>query len=191
MQDVLSFILSVVLLLAMPGPTNTLLAASAASVGFRRSLRLLPAELGGYMIAITLYRTAAAPLVAGWPAAAPLLKLLAAAYLIGSSVGLVRRGVAAGHFTTAPMTRVFVTTLLNPKALILALAIFPQSGAARASMLFVLTCAAIGSGWLLIGHSIRAHGQALATPARVVWVTAIAQAGFAILISGSALAAMR
>ena len=62
-MDVLPFVAGTVSLLAIPGPTNTLLAASGASVGWSRSLHLLAAELGGYMLAILALRALLAPLM--------------------------------------------------------------------------------------------------------------------------------
>ncbi|MES1149390.1 MAG: hypothetical protein ABUL53_09420, partial [Bradyrhizobium guangdongense] len=53
-MDVLPFILAAASLLAIPGPTNTLLATSGAGVGVARSLPLLAAELGGYLLSILL-----------------------------------------------------------------------------------------------------------------------------------------
>jgi len=52
MHDPVSFTLAVLALLVTPGPTNTLLAASGAIAGLARSMRLIPAELCGYLAAI-------------------------------------------------------------------------------------------------------------------------------------------
>mgnify|MGYP006894100190 CR=1 FL=1 len=52
MTDPIAFVLAVIGLLATPGPTNTLLAASGAAVGFRRSLHLILAEAAGYLCSI-------------------------------------------------------------------------------------------------------------------------------------------
>ena len=48
------FVLTVVTILGTPGPTNTLLATAGAAAGVRRSLLLVPAELGGYLTSILI-----------------------------------------------------------------------------------------------------------------------------------------
>ena len=49
------FIGSVVAILSLPGPTNTLLAAAGLRQGVRRSLPLIAAELGGYLVSISVW----------------------------------------------------------------------------------------------------------------------------------------
>lgn len=62
-MNFLTFFTATCFLLAMPGPTNTLLATSGAGIGIARSLHLLAAELCGYLAAITLLRLALGPVV--------------------------------------------------------------------------------------------------------------------------------
>nr|HML44513.1 lysine transporter LysE [Hyphomicrobium zavarzinii] len=52
MHDPIAFSLAVLAILGTPGPTNTLLAASGALVGWRRSLPLIGAEGEGFRIAM-------------------------------------------------------------------------------------------------------------------------------------------
>jgi len=66
-MDRIAFAAAALSLLATPGPTNTLLATSGAKVGLRRSLPLLGAELGGYLLAILLLRALIGPLMAANP----------------------------------------------------------------------------------------------------------------------------
>jgi threonine/homoserine/homoserine lactone efflux protein len=67
MTEPIAFILAVLGLLATPGPTNTLLAASGAAVGVRRSLHLIPAEVSGYLCSILALALLLGPIAQNWP----------------------------------------------------------------------------------------------------------------------------
>ncbi len=43
-------VLALLVLLLTPGPTNTLMALAGAERGWTRALRLIPAELAGYLL---------------------------------------------------------------------------------------------------------------------------------------------
>ena len=94
MTDPVVFALAVIAILATPGPTNTLLATSGASVGLRRSLVLVPAETAGYLISILSIGLVAGPFLASQPGLAPSLRILVGAYLLWLAVRLWRRGNA-------------------------------------------------------------------------------------------------
>ncbi|PIP00610.1 hypothetical protein [Pleomorphomonas carboxyditropha] len=111
------------LLLLLPGPTNALVAAATATGGLRRLPGAIGAVLLAYGLALTLLGLGAGLLAEAAPAAAPVLKLLAAAALVLSAVKIWRADPAAG--TVVPTRRVFLITLINPKALVLAFAVLP------------------------------------------------------------------
>lgn len=111
------------LLLLLPGPTNALVAAATATDGPRRLPGVIGAVLVAYGLALLVLGLGAGLLTETTPAAAPLLKLLASATLALSAVKLWRADPASG--TAVPTYRVFLITLINPKALILAFAILP------------------------------------------------------------------
>src|SRR5262245_14691253 len=127
-MDQTTFFIGTLSLLATPGPTNTLLATAGAGNGFRRSLPLLAAELLGYFIAIFVLRTAVGPIVAAVPAFGVVLRAAVVLYLIHLAVSLWRHGeselMARGPIS---FQRVFVTTLLNPKAIIFAFTLLPSA----------------------------------------------------------------
>ncbi|MBB4377750.1 hypothetical protein SAMN05216573_103513 [Bradyrhizobium sp. Rc3b] len=78
----LTFFTATYFLLAVPGPTNTLLATSGAGIGIARSLHLLVAELAGYLLAIALLRLALGPIVMDIPLAAVLLRVAVTIYIL-------------------------------------------------------------------------------------------------------------
>lgn len=122
----IQFVLAVLALLLTPGPTNTLLAVSGASAGLRRSLPLVVAEISGYLSVIVPLVTFAAPWLQAWPAVAIAIKLCSASWvlLLAFRLWTVESETAAGGGVT--FLRVYVTTVLNPKALIIALVVMPS-----------------------------------------------------------------
>lgn len=190
MTNLLStFVPGTLALLATPGPTNTLLAASGAALGVRASLRLIPAELAGYGLAIGLLSAIAMPLMMRVPVLVPGLKLAAALFLVWSAIGLWR--TAGGHATAVlppPATpgRVFLTTLLNPKALVFALVLFPGLDPRHSVPLFCALVSSVAFGWILIGRSLGRLGRTSRTPGRVNRLTAVVLATFALVVTGSA-----
>jgi threonine/homoserine/homoserine lactone efflux protein len=162
-QDPILFALAVLALLGTPGPTNTLLATSGAAVGFARSLRLLPAEASGYLIAILTLGLVLGPVVAATPVLATGLRLAVGAYLLLLAWKLWRSGGVAlvSHALVTP-GQVFVTTLLNPKAIVFALGIIPF-GAERVwpyLLGFLMLLAGVAACWIAFGALLgRAAGQ--------------------------------
>ena len=126
MTHPVSFALASLLLLFAPGPTNTLLFASAASAGFRRSASLPLAEIAGYLTAFVVLLLGVGPLVRSAPVLAIALKLGCTGYLVFLSVTL---WLQAGRGTTLrePIkpVRLYVATVINPKALVFAFLIVP------------------------------------------------------------------
>lgn len=193
MTDPILFTLAVLTLLATPGPTNTLLAASGASVGWRQSLILVPAEIGGYLVSITTLMVVAAPLIASQSGLATALKLAASLWLLCCAKRLWRE---AATTTDTPPTaiaprRVFVTTLLNPKGLIFALAIIPPGDAAQVAPWlagFSVMVTMVAMAWITAGVVLARSAGPLATPRHIHRIAAAVLAGFAMLVAGSAIA---
>jgi len=113
-------------LLLTPGPTNTLLALSGASAGLRRSARLMPAELAAYLLVVVPLALFGADLLARQPLAAGAVKLAAAGWIAFLAVKLWRVETAGTGDGEVTARRVFVTTLLNPKGLIIGLTLLPR-----------------------------------------------------------------
>ena len=186
MNDLLPFVAAVLALLATPGPTNTLMAAAGAQRGVARSLPLMTGELGGYAIAITVWIELMGAAAAGQPLVPVIAKLIAAAFLVWSAWKLWAN---AGHADLAQrgitLNRVFATTLINPKALVFAFAIFPHVGfMARLPYLGMFAALVITTavGWMTLGTVAARSSAGLLTSSRIERITAVALAVFATLL---------
>jgi len=182
MEDVIAFAASASALLIVPGPTNSLIAASGGTSGIRRTVRLLPAELCGYIIAIIGWGLGLAAAVRIVPAAIILAKLVVSAILIVSARKLwVLRG-RSHERKHIGLPEVFLVTISNPKALIFALSIVPHlkegnlnSALPYLALLGVLVLL-IGTGWSVIGAGL---GRVLGA---IVPTIGFARAGAVILL---------
>jgi threonine/homoserine/homoserine lactone efflux protein len=183
-MDLFLFMGGTAALLATPGPTNTLLAASGAALGARRALKLLPAELAGYLASIGAATLLLGPVLAAGTAAATVLKLAAAAWLVSSAAMLWRKSASQLAPVPADGIRVFTTTLLNPKALIFATLIFPPEAFARGAMAFAPLCLGFGAAWTLTGATLLRDRVG---PRTICRTTAVAQIAFAGVAAVSAL----
>ena len=158
-MDVFAFVVAAVSLLAIPGPTNTLLATSGASVGWSRSPHLLAAELAGYLLAIMALRALLAPPMIAVPMLGTALRIVVAIYLIHLAAVLWRHGAREiGGRTPVTFHRVLMTTLLNPKAVIFASTLLPPQlgGLDLVPWLSLLAAqiVAIGAGRIAFGAAL-------------------------------------
>ncbi len=186
MQDPVLFALAVLAVLGTPGPTNTLLATAGATAGLRRSLPLIAAEAAGYTISILALGLVLGPVVAGEPLLAGALRAAVGTYLLLLALRLWRRGEAALTTGAAVTPRqVFVTTLLNPKAIVFALGVVPF-GAGRGTwppyMLgFLLLLASVAIAWIAAGAMLGGAAGRRGWGGAVPRVGAAAVGGFAVL----------
>lgn len=184
MTDPLQFLLTVIVLLITPGPTNTMMATAGAGPT-RSPVPLLAAELAGYACIITLASIVLVPLVAAWPPAGIAIKLLVIAYLIFAAVRLWGRRLVLNVPQALIGPRlVFATTFLNPKGLIFAVAVFPHT---PQIWLYALAFAALvgvcGFAWFSLGRGLaRISGPRASLLPRVA---AVALVGFAALVANS------
>jgi threonine/homoserine/homoserine lactone efflux protein len=189
MIDPLLFALTVLAILGTPGPTNTLLATAGASDGLRRSLTLIPAEAAGYLIAIAALGYALGPLVAASPALGIGLRVAVGLYLLWMACKLWHGGRSGFAERVITPARVFLTTLLNPKAIIFALGVVPFGQAPVALYLagFTAIVAMVAFGWIgfgtLLGKAASAKGHSRLIPR----IGAAAVAAFAMIMLTSPL----
>ncbi len=192
MEDPVLFALAVLAVLGTPGPTNTLLATAGATAGLRRSLTLIAAEAAGYTIAILTLGLILGPVVAGAPLLAGALRAAVGVYLLLLALRLWRRGGAA-LATGAVVTprQVFVTTLLNPKAIVFALGIVPfgaSAGVWPAYFLgFLLLLVTVATAWIAAGAILGGAAGRRGWGGAVPRVGAAAVGSFALLLLASPL----
>lgn len=192
MTDPLAFVVAVFALLAVPGPTNALLAAAGAE---RESggVSLIGVVLVGYGLAISLLIALFGPLTGTDPRAAGALRLAAAIWLLWSAAGLWRHAEGPEAARTVTAGRLLVTTMLNPKTLVFAFAIFPPlppAGLAPYGLGFVALASLTSLGWTLAGTLLARSAGSLATPARISRATAATLALFALWVGGAGITAL-
>lgn len=123
-MSITAFAYAVLALLLAPGPTNTLIGVAGAQGGMRRVLGILPFELAGYLVVILPLVAVGQSLLADWPIVSVAIKLAAAVWVMVLAIRLWGGGTA-GEIGTVTPGRVFLTTMLNPKALVFALVLLP------------------------------------------------------------------
>ena len=159
MSGLVLFVGAVASILLSPGPTNTLLSASGALVGFNRSAHLILMELSGYGISIGMWLFCVRPVVDDMPQLGLAVRFGLICYLLVLSRHLWRTRITpTERGAIISGARIFFTTLLNPKALIFAFAVFPALGGVSQTILYGATFAAtavpISIGWILFGASV-------------------------------------
>ena len=169
------------------------MAVAGATLGVSRGLKLIPAEVAGYLTSISLLIFIFQPAVVAFPLAAAVLRFGCGTYLAILALTIWRApNHDAEQTTLVNFRRVFVTTLLNPKSLIFAFQIFPTGGT-RLTLAFLaafaLICIAAASLWICIGATLRLRTEAFLTGALIRRVTAIVLGLFAILFLATAIRA--
>lgn len=181
-----ALLLTAVPLLALPGPTNALLAAAGAERGAVRAAPLTAIVPLAYALAISGWMPVLAPLVNAAPAMLAALQLAAAGFVLWCAARFWRApggDAAGGQARIATPRLVFVTTLLNPKGLMIAIAMLPGSPFRAVHGLLLLAALASSACWLVAGHGFaRAAGGHL-TPRRLQRITAVSYAAFALILA--------
>lgn len=189
------FIGLVITILLTPGPTNTLLASSGIQVGLRRSLLLIPAEAVGYIIAITAWGMLIGKVSTTLPALPIFLKLLSAGYIVFLAIKLWRTAnqeVALNQPTIRPR-ELLCATLLNPKALLFASAIFPVAAWKSQELYFAHMSSFVGLilpialFWISVGAMLATNKVKWLSQSKLQRTASVVLMAFAIPISYSAL----
>ena len=113
-------------MLLTPDPTNTLMALAGAKAGFVRAVRLIPAELLGYLTVVLPLAFLGAEAVSRYPVASQLIKAAAAMWIMALAFRLWHKADFDGAPGGVTARDVFVTTVVNPKALVIGLVLLPS-----------------------------------------------------------------
>ena len=113
----------------IPGPTNALLASSAQQIGMQKSLRLIPAELIGYIYAMALWWLIVAFTDDIWPLFIDILHFASAIYVFWLAFRLWKMKHLHAHSQrnkNIKAMQLFYSTFKNPKAALFSVGIFPH-----------------------------------------------------------------
>nr|WP_205925724.1 threonine transporter RhtB [Rhizobium leguminosarum] len=151
----LSFAAGVFALLILPGPTNAILAMASQGLTAGRAIVLLGTVVSAYLAIVVPASGLAGPILHAHPLVAQSVKLASAAWVFYLALRLWGVGSSPAEIVT--VRQLAITTLLNPKALIIGLTMMPDaqdvSGmAATAALAFVVLFAS--SIWLSTGRIV-------------------------------------
>lgn len=149
-------------ILAMPGPTNTLLFSSGMSVGFFRTTHLIMAECIGYFISITLWGSSLIFLSDRIPLLMLPIKLLSALYILTLALKIwhLQQSLSAQSIQIS-FANVILATVFNPKAFVFSSYVFPPQAFCQLELYCVsflaFYCALlpVSLAWSCAGHIIR------------------------------------
>lgn len=137
-------------LLLTPGPTNTLLALAGAERGWHAALRLVPLEIAAYLAVALPLAVAGVALEAHLPALRPLLAGGAGVWVMVLAARMWQLP-AAGSAPSVSGGRVFLTTLLNPKGLVIGLVLLPGTQLGLRVLALAVLIGLVAAFWAALG----------------------------------------
>ncbi len=178
--------LALLALLITPGPTNAVLALAGAQGGLRAGLRLIPVALLCYLSVVVPLVLWGGAMMAPRPLVRPILTGLAALWVAWLAFGLWRRGPANGAGGAARFgpRNMAVTTLLNPKSLIIGLVLIPAAPAPGPGLLIFATLVPLVSAlWAGLGAGAMVRLGPWLHKGSALWLAALS-----VLLAAKALA---
>lgn len=182
------FLVLVVSILIVPGPSNALLASSGVQAGLWRTLLLIPVQLMGFWYGMGIWGLFLNFVDDIWPSLPLLLKIGSAAYMGWVAFKLWRTSSIILQKDKKPITvsRLFFITLINPKPLLLAVAVLPDWtwDSVHNYLLVMLAFACIllpvSSLWVLFGRAMAYNQLGWVTTQRLQRLSAVVLVAFAI-----------
>ena len=145
--------LALLTLLLTPGPTNTLMALAGAAQGWARAARLVPATLFAYLLVVLPLVLAGPWLSETAPLLRPLVSLASGLWVMVLALRLWR---LPHKSDPAPVTwrALWLTTLLNPKGLIIGFVLLPGTPLTPRLALLAVIVVVAGLVWAAVGARI-------------------------------------
>ena len=183
---------ALVLLLVVPGPTNTLLMRAGVLFGFAASWRMAFIECLAYLLQVSVWGGALFYLSAWSPWAVKAMQLAAVCYLLQLSYTLWQRKNSADGPTRDRFCGLyfFWLTVMNPKGLLIVSFIAPVSAFAtlQGYVGFMVTLAlvviAVGSAWIVLGSRFEGVQKCWLTPLKINRAASVAICLFATIMVG-------
>ena len=173
---------------AAPGPTNALLAAVGAERGVVRGVPAMLLVPLGYALAIAGWLSLTVLLVPGSPALLAAWQIVAAAILFFFAWRFWRENSTSAGRDVATNARLFVTTLLNPKALILAIMLMPDGMATGPVLLVAGIALPAACAWLVAGAVCAHMARARFSSTCMCRALAFTYCAFGFYLSGTGIA---
>ena len=163
-------IIALTVLLLTPGPTNTLMALAGAERGARGAAALIPLELAAYLCIAVPLALAGAGLMTAVPGLLPVVTAGAAVWVLWLAIRMWRCPAAQqdGPATVTPF-RVFLTTLLNPKALIIGLVLLPGPVLPLRTAVFAALVCIAALAWISLGAVLARRGDSPVSGLSPLW----------------------
>lgn len=182
--------LALTLLLLTPGPTNTLVLLAAMEGGLKRAMRLIPVELAAYFAVIVPLALVSEALAQRIDGMRPVVALLAGTWVFYLAWTMWHQPLAGSDRRIVSARRLAVTTLLNPKGLVMGVVLIPSTGVALPSFAMLAFCIiAVALIWALAGCCLPRRTGTTGLGALIPRVAAVWLAGLSLVIVAGGLSA--
>jgi len=181
--------LALMVLLLTPGPTNTLMLLAGTERGLNRALLLIPVEIAAYLAVIAPLALLSHVLADQLATIRPAVATAAGLWVAWLALQMWRAAPEATATETVTARRLAVTTLLNPKGLIMGLVLLPAAGASAAAFGLLATCIAlVAAFWAFLGCCLPGREDGAGFPPLLRRLAACWLAGLSVFIVAGGLA---
>ncbi|ENU32020.1 LysE family transporter [Acinetobacter sp. NIPH 1852] len=163
------FVLAMLAVLLIPGPTNAMLASATHQQGVPKTLAFIPIEWLGYIYGVSLWALFIHLFEPIWPALGVILHVGGLLYVLWMAFHLWKSSHLqkhSQHHQHIRKTQLFISTLKNPKTVLLAAGIFPLEtwnsvqNAALVFTIFTLILIPVSIFWMVFGRALLAGSLA-------------------------------